>query len=120
VLDLLIDGMTGVVSVTGERITELDFARALAMVADCDRDLVVPAGTAAPRPLFDWGNSVSWLPPCESTLERFVREARAARKIGEPAVADHRDEPHLGTVAGPDSPSYSRDPLPFALQNAAE
>jgi dTDP-4-dehydrorhamnose reductase len=120
VLDLLIDGMTGVVAVTGERMSELTFARSLAMVADCDSDLVVPVGSPAPKPLFGWGSGVSWLPPCESTLERFVREARAARKLGELAVGDHADEPHLGPVEGPESARDRGEPLPFALQNAAE
>jgi dTDP-4-dehydrorhamnose reductase len=120
VLDLLIDGMTGAVSVTGQRMTELDFARSLAMVADSDSDLVLPVGSPAEKPLFGWDNPVSWLPPCESTLERFVREARAARKLGVLAVSDHADEPHLGPVEEPGPATETREPLPFALQNAAE
>jgi dTDP-4-dehydrorhamnose reductase len=120
VLDLLIDGMSGVVSVIGERMSELTFARSLAMVADCDSELVVPVGSPAPKPLFGWSNPMSWLPPCESTLERFVREARAARKLGQLAVGDHADEPHLGPVEEPESAQSDRDPGAFALQNAAE
>ena len=94
-LDLLIDGMEGAVNVAGERMTELDFARTLAVVADCDPAQLVATGNPAERPLFDWKGPPSWLPPFESSLERFVREARAARRFGQLAVSRRRDEPHL-------------------------
>ena len=94
VLDLLIDGVQGVVNVTGERITELEFARTLAIVSDHDPLQVVATGSPAEPPLFSWDKPVSWLPPTESSLERFVREARAARRLGPLAVSRRRDEPH--------------------------
>jgi dTDP-4-dehydrorhamnose reductase len=94
-LDLLIDGMEGPVSVSGERMTELDFARTLAVVADCDPAQLVAIGDLTAKPLFDWKGAASWLPPTESSLERFVREARAARRLGQQAVSRRADEPHL-------------------------
>jgi dTDP-4-dehydrorhamnose reductase len=99
-LDLLLDGVRGAVSVLpGERLTELQFAQALAMVADCDGSRVVEAGAPAEAKLFAWGNAVSYLPPCESMLERFVRESRAARRAGEFAIARRSDETRLETPA---------------------
>jgi dTDP-4-dehydrorhamnose reductase len=94
-LDLLIDGMEGAVNVAGKPMTELDFARTLAVVADCDPAQLVATGNPAERPLFEWKGPASWLPPLESSLERFVREARAARRLGQLAVSRRRDEPHL-------------------------
>ncbi len=116
VLDLLIDGLDGVVNVSGERITELEFARALAVVADCDPDQVVASGSPAERPLFDWAAPVSWLPPTESSLERFVREARAARRIGPAGVSRRQDEPHLEK---PDGTVRAAAGKPFEAAEAA-
>lgn len=39
------------------------------------------------------GAPSSLLPPGETTLERFVRESRCARALGEAAVSRRRDEP---------------------------
>jgi dTDP-4-dehydrorhamnose reductase len=95
-LDLLLDGVTGPVSVLpAERLTELQFAQALAVVADRDGGLVIESGAPAEAPLFAWGNGVSYLPPCESMLERFVREARAARRVGELGLARRPDDTRL-------------------------
>ena len=92
-LDLLLDGVTGAVGVLpGERMTELAFAQALALVADADESRVVATGSPATAPLFAWDNAVSYLPPCESMIERFVRESRAARRTGDLAVARRRDD----------------------------
>jgi dTDP-4-dehydrorhamnose reductase len=97
-LDLLLDGMTGAVTVVpAERLTEVQFAQALAVVADRDGSLVIEAGPAGEAPLFAWGNAVSYLPPCESMLERFVREARAARRTGELAFGRRADDTRLET-----------------------
>ncbi len=96
VLDLLLDGATGAISVRpGERISELEFARALAVVADPDQALIVETGSPAPASLFDWSGPASYLPPLETTLERFVREARAARLSGELAVERREDDVRL-------------------------
>jgi dTDP-4-dehydrorhamnose reductase len=72
--------------------TELDFARALAEVADRDPALIAATGSEAAKPLFAWSEPVSYLPPWETTLERFVREARAARRLGVEGVQRRLDE----------------------------
>jgi dTDP-4-dehydrorhamnose reductase len=95
-LDLLLDGCSGAITARlGERICELDFARTLASVADCDPDLVRASGRPAPAPLFAWSGPASYLPPLETTLERFIRESRAARLVGEQAVERRDDEVRL-------------------------
>jgi dTDP-4-dehydrorhamnose reductase len=95
-LDLLLDGVTGPVSVLpGERMTELEFAETLAVVADREGSLVVGTGAAAEAPLFAFGNAVSYLPPTESMLERMVRESRAARRAFDLAVGRRRDDTRL-------------------------
>jgi dTDP-4-dehydrorhamnose reductase len=95
-LDLMLDGMEGAVSVrVGERISEFEFARALAETADRDAGLIVPYGRPTEKPLFGWGATVSYLPPLETTLERFVREARGARTLGVEAVERREDEVRL-------------------------
>ncbi len=82
--------MTGEIKfVPGEQLTEAEFARALALVADWDADLV-EVGTSIGPPLFAWSSPASYLPPGETTLERFVRDCRAARRKGE--LAGHRRE----------------------------
>ena len=92
-LDLLLDGVSGAVSVLpGERLSELEFAQALAVVADRDPDLIVATGSAAAKPLFAWSDQTSYLPPWETTFERFVREARAARRLGAQGVDRRMDE----------------------------
>ncbi|HST92504.1 MAG TPA: family 1 glycosylhydrolase, partial [Brevundimonas sp.] len=79
-LDLLLDGASGVFDLHApESWSELDFARAVAAVVGCEPDLVRQAqrnrfSAAAASPL-----SASYLPPGETTVERFVRERRHAR-----------------------------------------
>ena len=76
-------------------LNELNFARTLASVADSDPDLVRASGRPAPAPLFAWSGPASYLPPLETTLERFIRESRAARLVGEQAVERRDDEVRL-------------------------
>jgi dTDP-4-dehydrorhamnose reductase len=95
-LDLLLDGVTGDVNVRpAERISELEFARALAVPAYRDPALIRAVGAPPPAPLFAWSGPASYLPPLETTLERFVREARAARLAGDLAVERRQDEVRL-------------------------
>ncbi len=97
VLDLLLDGMSGVVHFHPlEAWTEAEFARQLAQVADRDAALVrehsdasLPASGTAAATL---AAPLSYLPPGETTLERFVRESRLARQVGEDAVQPRKDE----------------------------
>ena len=90
------DEVTGEIRfVPGERLSEAEFARDLAVVADRDAALLVEIGTPAGPPLFAWSPPPSYLPPGESTLERFVRESRAARRQGELAVHRRDDEVRL-------------------------
>ncbi len=101
-LDLLLDGVTGPLSMLpGERLTELEFARSLAAVADRDPALVVATGSPAAKPLFAWSDGASYLPPWETTLERFVREARAARRLGVQGVDRRMDEVREEPAAAP-------------------
>jgi dTDP-4-dehydrorhamnose reductase len=95
-LDLLLDGVSGAVPVRpAERISLLEFARALAATADADPSLVVAIGKAPPKPLFAWSGSVSYLPPLETMLERMVRECRTSRIAGEDAVERREDDVRL-------------------------
>jgi dTDP-4-dehydrorhamnose reductase len=95
-LDLLLDGVAGSVDVRpGERVTEAEFARGLAVTAGCEAKLVRAVGTPPPAPLFAWSPPVSYLPPLETTLERLVRECRAARCAGDLAVERREDEVRL-------------------------
>jgi len=96
VLDLLLDGVRGAVTfVPSERWSELEFARQLAFVADRDVSLVrtclKPAEQSSPAQ----PSAVSYLPPAETTMERFVRESRRARQAGELAVSRRRDDARL-------------------------
>jgi dTDP-4-dehydrorhamnose reductase len=93
-LDLLLDGRAGAVTVTNDPTSEAEFARALALIADADAALVVERGVPE-SPLFAWDGPASYLPPAESGLERFVREARAARREGALAVERRQDETRL-------------------------
>ncbi|AEG91376.1 family 1 glycosylhydrolase [Ramlibacter tataouinensis] len=94
VLDLLLDGMDGEAHfVPLESWTEADFARQLALTADRDAGQVTAHGE--PLPPADAGAAgrpTSYLPPGETTLERFVRESRLARVAGEEAVQPREDE----------------------------
>jgi dTDP-4-dehydrorhamnose reductase len=78
VLDLLLDDARGAASfVPLEARSEADFARALAHVAGASPDAVLAKGAGAIEKLTP--ASVSYAPPQEATLERFVKERRAAR-----------------------------------------
>jgi hypothetical protein len=78
VLDLLLDQMTGAVClVPGERWSEAELADVLAAVAGHRKDLLIKVGPAANAPLAD---VISYLPPMETILERFVRERRALER----------------------------------------
>jgi dTDP-4-dehydrorhamnose reductase len=98
VLDLMMDGVRGAVSfLPADRWSEAEFVHRLAEVAQCDPDLVCvsrrASGTAqAPATEPNLGRL---LPPGETTLERFVREARAARREGVAAVGRREDEVRL-------------------------
>jgi dTDP-4-dehydrorhamnose reductase len=95
-LDLLLDGVTGAVNVRpAERVSELEFARQLAATAYREPELIRATGSPAPAPLFAWSGPVSYLPPLETTLERLVREGRAARLAGDLAVERREDEVRL-------------------------
>jgi dTDP-4-dehydrorhamnose reductase len=95
-LDLLLDGMTGAVSVRpAERVSEIEFARALAVTADRDVNLIVETGSPPPAPLFAWRGPASYLPPMDTSLERFVRECRSARRSGAAAIERRSDDVRL-------------------------
>lgn len=88
-LDLLLDGARGEAAFEPlEGWTEADFALAMSNIADGDPGLVEALGAQA-RP---WTPArVSFAPPGETTLERFVREGRGARRTGELGV-DRKDD----------------------------
>lgn len=100
VLDLMMDGASGAVTLLpAEPWSEAAFARKLAETAECDLDLIVtpaqaraPVGASAARRRQDF---VPLLPPGDTTLERFVRESRSARRHGAAAITHRMDEAHL-------------------------
>ena len=69
----------------------------MAAVADRDTALVQEGsgGAWTGSPSFAGSAAVSFLPPGETTLERFVRESRLARRQGEMAVHRREDEARL-------------------------
>jgi hypothetical protein len=76
-----------------------DFVRALAETAEADPALVIERARPtvryqAPPVEARWGFTPI-LPPGETTLERFVRESRGARRVGEEAVTRRADDTHL-------------------------
>lgn len=76
-LDLLFDRVTGAIDLRNRsQLSELEFARELALVADAPEQLIRSHGAAPERPLYSWTPSYSFLPPLPTTLERFVRECR--------------------------------------------
>ncbi|MDB5699009.1 MAG: putative b-glycosidase, Glycoside Hydrolase Family 1 [Alphaproteobacteria bacterium] len=95
-LDLLLDGAEGAIELfPSERISKLELAGALAAVADAELDRIVARGKPASAPLFRWGGRATLLPPLDTMLERFVREARAARGSGELGVGRRDDDVRL-------------------------
>jgi dTDP-4-dehydrorhamnose reductase len=106
VLDLLLDGAEGGFNFfPAEGWTEGEWARRLAHVADAQSSLV---GQDPAQPAVDGhgpaypglDDAVSFLPPSETTLERFVREARLARREGEEGVQRREDDARLEDAAG--------------------
>ena len=103
VIDLLLDGVSGAVSFAPvEDWSAFDFAQALAEAAGRD---VTQIGCAleevsdfAPR-----ATAVSYMPPAETTLERFVRETRADRAARE----DAGSEENVAMLAAAECPSAS-------------
>ncbi|RAK56728.1 family 1 glycosylhydrolase [Phenylobacterium deserti] len=103
VLDLLMDGVVGFQTFApSEPWSVAEFVRRLAETAECDPDLVVGRRmpTLRPAPAQDHESAAfQLLPPGETTLERFVRESRLARREGAQAVSRREDEPHLEPAA---------------------
>ena len=98
VLDLLMDGASGAVTLLpAEPWSEAEFARRLADTAQCDADLIV----ARPRARVLWAGDtarpgfIPLLPPGDTTLERFVRESRSARREGVSGISRRMDEARL-------------------------
>ena len=87
-LDLLFDRLNGAVNLRNpdDRL-EIEFARQLAVIADAPDALIVARGAPAQRSAFHWKTSPSFLPPLQTTLERFVRECRCARAALHPVIA---------------------------------
>ena len=96
-LDLLQDGASGGFNFfPSEGWSQAEVARHIAIVAEADPALVVQDGRAdATAPAYPGGDRVSHLPPSETTFERFVREARMARRQGERAVERRQDDVRL-------------------------
>lgn len=101
VLDLLLDGVEGAVNFfPPEGWSRADWLRQMAAVAECKVTLVQERrGESDERP-YPGGDVTSYLPPSETTLERFVREARLARTRGELAVHRREDEVRMEEGAG--------------------
>ncbi|HZY17876.1 MAG TPA: family 1 glycosylhydrolase [Ramlibacter sp.] len=97
VLDLLLDGASGGFNFfPAEGWSEAEWARRMAVVAECDPQRVDgPDAVAQTAPPFPAPGAVSHLPPSETTLERFVREARLARREGEQGVERRQDDARL-------------------------
>jgi dTDP-4-dehydrorhamnose reductase len=99
VLDLLLDGVSGPADFTPlEGWSEAQLVAGMAEVAQANNEQVQVHGSADHgQPLH---RPLSYLPPSETTLERFVREGRLARLDGELAVHRRQDEARLGEAAG--------------------
>jgi dTDP-4-dehydrorhamnose reductase len=101
VLDLLQDGASGGFNFfPPEGWTETAWAQQLAHVADRDGARVQVTTAAEADLRYPGGWTVSWLPPSETTLERFVREARLARAAGEQGVERKDDDVRLENATG--------------------
>jgi dTDP-4-dehydrorhamnose reductase len=105
VLDLLLDGVSGPITfMPKEGWSEFEFGRRLAWVADRDASLVQPIGRVTDSTDSRPANDIGWLPPAETTMERFVREARkvraeqAAGHDAERAVGRRADDARLGDM----------------------
>jgi hypothetical protein len=86
VLDLLLDRTTGLVSlVPGECWSTAELAEVLAAVAGHRPDLLVGVGEAA---RVSSARTTSYLVPMETMLERFVRDRRAAKRLGRVELLD--------------------------------
>jgi hypothetical protein len=97
-LDLLFDGVTGAVDLRNRsQLSELDFARELALVAEAPERLIRAEGSPAERPMFPFLAQQSYLPPLSSLLERFVRECRC--ECATPRVRDAAPEGSLVQAA---------------------
>jgi dTDP-4-dehydrorhamnose reductase len=100
VLDLLLDRMSGGFNFfPAEGWSQAQWAREMAVLAERDPALVEEWPPGAASQPYPGGQAVSFLPPGESTLERFVREARLARREGELAVHRREDEARLEDAA---------------------
>jgi dTDP-4-dehydrorhamnose reductase len=94
-LDLLFDGASGAFDLRNRTgLSELEFARELATVADTPEQLLRIFGCTADQPAFSWPAKQSYLPPLSTTLERFVRDWRCdcatPRWTSEPVDQDAR------------------------------
>jgi dTDP-4-dehydrorhamnose reductase len=92
-LDLLFDGASGAFDLRNRTgMSELEFARELAAVADTPEQLLRIFGDTVERSAFSWPAKQSYLPPLPTMLERFVREWRcdcaAPRWTSEPVDKD--------------------------------
>jgi dTDP-4-dehydrorhamnose reductase len=100
VLDLLLDGLEGAANFyPPEGWSQAQWLRQLALVAECDPALVEEVPSDAASRAYPGGGAISYLPPSETTLERFVREARIARTEGERAVHLRDDEVRMEDAA---------------------
>jgi len=82
-LDLLLDEAAGVIDLHApEPWSETDFALALAETAQCDAGLVRRRRRGGIPETATQNGPVSYLPPGETTLERFVRERRGLSEGG--------------------------------------
>ena len=101
VLDLAMDGAAGPLAfLPSEPWSTADFVRRMAEVADCDPSLVVETRAPTLRPVRNAAlPEIALLPPGETTIERFVRESRGARREGAAAVERRQDETHLEEAA---------------------
>jgi dTDP-4-dehydrorhamnose reductase len=100
VLDGLLDGLAGAHAfVPHERLTLPQFVRGLAEVAEAEPGLVVeraaPTVRYAPSAMEARWSRTPLLPPAETTLERFVRESRGARRVGRTGVERRKDDTRL-------------------------
>jgi dTDP-4-dehydrorhamnose reductase len=102
VLDLLLDGAEGGMDfVPRAPGGTAALARELATLADRDVSSVRLSGGSADAPPAegDIHQGVTFLPPTETTLERFLRERRLARTEGECAVERKEDEVRMEDTA---------------------